>query len=79
MQDRSAGLLEASLDGDLVGHSRWTLTPSAAGTRMVYDQEVHTPSALMRGLTRLARPALEANHGWMMRGALRGLAGRSAR
>jgi hypothetical protein len=79
VRDRSAGVLEASLGGDLVGHSRWTLSPSGAGTRMVYDQQVHTPSALMRGLTRLARPALEANHGWMMRGALRGLAGRTAR
>lgn len=79
VRDRSGGVLEASLDGDLVGHSRWTLDTSGAGTRMVYDQQVHAPSALMRRLTRVARPVLEANHGWMMRGALRGLAGRTAR
>ena len=79
VRDRDGGVLEAALDGDLVGRSRWSLTSAAGGTRMVYDQEVHAPSALMRGLTRLARPALEANHGWMMRGALRGLAGRTAR
>lgn len=79
VRDREAGVLEASLDGDLVGSSRWTLTPEGDATGVVFAQQVQAPSVLMRGLTRLARPALEANHGWMMRGALRGLAGRTAR
>lgn len=79
VQDREAGVLEAELDGDLVGRCRWALTQRGRGTRMQFDQEVTTPSPLLRRMTRVARPLLEANHAWMMRGALRGLAGRTPR
>lgn len=80
VRDREGGVLEAALDGDLVGHSRWRLTPDTArgGTRLRYDQQVTTPSPLLRAASRVARPLLEANHAWMMRGALTGLVGRTA-
>lgn len=81
VRDRDGGVLEAALDGDLVGHSRWRLEADRerGRTRLRYDQQVSTPSSLLRRASRVARPLLEANHAWMMRGALRGLAGRTAR
>ena len=72
-------VLEATLAGDLVGHSRWLVEPEGSRTRLRYHQHVSTPSTLMRSASRVARPLLKANHAWMMRGALRGLAGRTAR
>lgn len=80
VRDRDGGVLEATLAGDLVGHSRWLVEPDREGsrTRLRYHQQVSTPSTLLRGASRVARPLLEANHAWMMRGALRGLAGRTA-
>lgn len=79
VRDRAAGVLRGTLDGDLVGHSAWRLTATGEGTRLRYEQEVHTPSAALRAAGRVARPLLVANHAAMMRGALRGLAGRTAR
>lgn len=80
VRDRAGGVLEAALGGDLVGHGRWQLRADPEGrTRVRYDQTVRTSTRLLRAASRVARPALEANHAWMMRGALTGLAGRTSR
>jgi len=72
-EDRPAGVLEAHLVGDLLGWSRWTIRSAAAGTELFYEQHVSTPRALLRRLAPIARPALLANHAWMMRGGRQGL------
>lgn len=74
VEDRAAGVLEARLGGQLDGWSRWHLTPEGAGsTRLVYEQEVTVRGRLLAAGSRMARPLLEANHAWMMRGGRRGL------
>lgn len=78
-RDREAGVLEAALDGDLVGGCAWTLSDEPDGTRMRFVQEVSLPSRWLRRASTVARPLLVANHAWMMRGALRGLSGRTPR
>lgn len=73
VEDRAAGVLEARITGQLDGWSRWTLKSVTRGTALRYEQEVTTPGALMAAASRVARPALVANHAWMMRGGRRGL------
>jgi ribosome-associated toxin RatA of RatAB toxin-antitoxin module len=77
-EDREAGILEATLTGDLEGWSRWTLTAHRAGTSLRYEQEVVTRAALLRRLAPIARPAMRLNHAVMMRACRRGLARRLA-
>ncbi|GAA4795106.1 SRPBCC family protein [Streptomyces sanyensis] len=77
-QDRGAGVLEAALEGDLDGWSRWTLLPHGGGTRAVYEQEVEVRRPLMRRLAVPCRPLFRANHALMMRAGRRGLAARLA-
>jgi hypothetical protein len=73
-EDGPAGRLQADLGGDLEGWFRWTVRPAAgAGTVVAYEQEVVVRKALLRLLAPLARPALRANHTWMMRAGRRGL------
>jgi ribosome-associated toxin RatA of RatAB toxin-antitoxin module len=77
-RDPEAGVLEAALEGDLVGWCRWTLTRAdgeALGTRVVFEQEVTTPGRPLRAVPRALQPVLALNHAVMMRGARRGLAG----
>jgi hypothetical protein len=71
-RDPEAGVLEVSINGDLEGWSRYTLTPTDDGVDIRYEQEVVTVGALL-GATRYARSAARANHHWMMRSARRGL------
>ena len=72
-RDPDAGVLEAALEGDLGGFSRWTITPTPAGSLTVFDEEVTAHKALLRRLGRVARPAFRANHELMMRHGRRGL------
>jgi hypothetical protein len=78
-EDPVAGVLEAELSGDLDGWARWSLSASedaassVPGTRVVYEQQVVTTKRLLRVLAPVARPALRANHAWMMRAGERGL------
>jgi hypothetical protein len=74
-RDPEAGVLEVSIDGDLHGWSRFTLTPSGAGLDVHYEQEVETQRAPLDA-TRLVRRVVTANHTWMVRGCRRGLATR---
>ena len=75
VRDRAAGTLEAALDGGLVGVCRWDITGTGAGSRLEFAQQVTTPGRVLQHAAREARPVLELNHRWMMRGARRGLAG----
>ncbi|HSE72184.1 MAG TPA: SRPBCC family protein [Nocardioidaceae bacterium] len=72
-EDRAAGVLEARLEGDLDGWSRWTLAPGAGGADLAYEQVVTTPGSVLSAAARLARPVLILNHAQMMRAGRRGL------
>ncbi|NGN65775.1 polyketide cyclase [Streptomyces sp. A7024] len=71
--DRTAGVLQIDLSGDLEGWARFTVVPGGARTRVVFEQEVVVHKRLLRWLAVPARPLLRANHAWMMRGGRRGL------
>lgn len=71
-KDAATGVLEARLSGDLVGHSRWTMAATAAGTALTFSEEVEVHRPLLRKLS-FARPAFRANHTLMMRSGERGL------
>jgi hypothetical protein len=68
-----AGVLQASMTGDLQGWSRWTLSPSAGGCRLRFEEEVWVNRFLLKVLSPVARPLLAANHYVMMRRGERGL------
>jgi Polyketide cyclase / dehydrase and lipid transport len=71
--DARAGLLEARLTGDLMGFSRWVLTPASdGGTLLAFSEEVEAVRPLLRHLG-FARPLFEINHRMMMRAGERGL------
>lgn len=72
-RDRRAGILEATLDGDLKGFSRWTLTASPDGTVAGFDEQVVVHKRLLRRLSLIGRPAFAANHRLMMSHGRRGL------
>jgi hypothetical protein len=72
-EDKSSGVLEARLSGDLDGYSRWTIEGSGGPTRAVFDEEVDTHKRSLNLLAPLARPAFKANHTFMMRHGQAGL------
>jgi hypothetical protein len=72
-EDPAEGLLEVFLHGDVEGVARWKLSPSAAGTRVVFEEEAELRKRSMRYLAPVARPAFLANHALMMRSAEKGL------
>jgi hypothetical protein len=72
-EDKSSGVLEAHLSGDLDGYSRWTIEGSGGLTRAVFDEEVDTHKRSLNLLAPLARPAFKANHTFMMRHGQAGL------
>jgi len=75
-RDPDAGILEVAIDGDLVGWSRFTLTPTPGGLDTHYEQEVETRGRVLQA-ARWFRPLVRANHTWMMRSAKAGLANRA--
>jgi hypothetical protein len=72
-RDPAARVLEAHLEGDLEGFSRWTIQELPDGTRATFEEEVIANKELLRRLDPLARPAFRANHSLMMRHGERGL------
>jgi hypothetical protein len=70
--DRTRGVLQARLSGDLIGLSGWRLTEVAGGTRVDFDEQVEVCRPLLRRLAP-ARPLFRANHAWMMHCGERGL------
>jgi hypothetical protein len=73
VQDAGAGILEASMTGDLEGFSRWTIKPGPDGAVMRFDEEVVTNKRSLNLLAPVARPAFKANHTLMMRHGQAGL------
>jgi hypothetical protein len=72
-KDPEARVLEAAMEGDLSGFSRWTITAAGEGTTAVFEEEVMAEKALLRKMGRVARPAFSANHALMMRHGRQGL------
>jgi uncharacterized protein YndB with AHSA1/START domain/mannose-6-phosphate isomerase-like protein (cupin superfamily) len=69
----------ADVDGDLRGRGAWTLTPTARGTHVRFDWQVHADRRLLRVLTPLLRPLLRWNHNWAIARAMEGLEPYAAR
>jgi uncharacterized protein YndB with AHSA1/START domain/mannose-6-phosphate isomerase-like protein (cupin superfamily) len=63
----------ADVDGDLRGRGTWTLTPTAAGTHVHFDWQVHADRRLLRALTPVLRPVFRWNHNWAIARAMEGL------
>lgn len=77
-RDPESGRLEVSIEGDLVGWSRFTLTPQGDELDVHYEQEVETRGHLLEA-ARWFKPLVRANHAAMMRSARRGLERRIVR
>jgi Polyketide cyclase / dehydrase and lipid transport len=73
IEDADGRVLQARLDGDLVGWSRWTVESDGAVTTARFTQDVTVRKALVRRAGLLARPILRFNHDVMMREGERGL------
>ena len=63
----------AEVDGDLRGRGTWTLTPTATGTHVRFDWQVHADRRLLRALTPVLRPVFRWNHNWAIARAMEGL------
>jgi len=63
----------AEVDGDLRGRGTWTLTPTADGTHVRFDWQVHADRKLLRMLTPVLRPIFRWNHNWAIARAIEGL------
>lgn len=73
VEDPVAMVLKARIDGDLNGHSQWTVSADPQGTLAVFDEDVAVHKSAVRTAGRLVRPALRFNHDLMMRSGERGL------
>jgi polyketide cyclase/dehydrase/lipid transport protein len=71
--DPAVGLLQAKVDGDIVGRIRWQIDPGGAGSVVRFEEKVRTQADLWTLLTPLGRLAVDANHRLMMRDGLVGL------
>jgi uncharacterized protein YndB with AHSA1/START domain len=63
----------ADVDGDLRGRGTWTLTPTATGTHVRFDWQVHADRKLLKALTPVLRPVFRWNHNWAIARAMEGL------
>jgi hypothetical protein len=70
--DRPARIT-AEVDGDLRGRGTWTVTPTATGTHVRFDWQVHADRALLKALTPVLRPLFRWNHNWAIARAVEGL------
>lgn len=73
IRNQQAGLLRATLSGDLEGYASWEITGRDGGTDLLFDQEVVVNKPLLRRLVLIAKPFFRGNHDMMMRGGLKGL------
>lgn len=73
LEDPAAGVLRASLTGDLVGTGQWTVTTAGAGSLAVFDEDVAVGHGLLHAAGRLLRPLLRFNLDHMMRSGEQGL------
>jgi membrane-associated phospholipid phosphatase len=72
-KDGGLGVLEAEMEGDLRGTSKWTVAQHAGGSRLVFDEDVVVGKRSLRLLAPIARLAFRANHSLMMRHGQKGL------
>ena len=70
--NRSPGVLEVGVSGDLRGSVRFDLVPVEGRTRLDFAQEVRAPGWL-GAASYVAGPLLRWNHDRMMRGCVAGL------
>src|SRR5688500_13246891 len=73
IRNQQAGLLRATLSGDLEGYASWEIIGRDGGTDLVFDQEVVVNKPLLRRLVLIAKPFFRGNHDLMMRGGFKGL------
>ncbi|WP_371520873.1 SRPBCC family protein [Kitasatospora sp. NBC_01300] len=73
-RDPAAGVLEATMRGDLTGWSRFTVTPDGPGSRVLFEEDTRPGKPLLRRLALPLHPLFRANHAVMMRRGRRGLA-----
>ena len=73
IEDPEQRILQARLDGDLVGVSTWTVEAAGHGTVAVFDEDVAVGKTAVRAAGRFVRPVLTFNHDRMMRSGERGL------
>lgn len=73
IRNQRAGLLRASLSGDIEGFASWEIIGRDGGTDLMFDQEVVATKPLLRRLALVARPFFHGNHDLMMRGGFKGL------
>ncbi len=66
-------ILEASMDGDLRGWSRWSLSEEAEATFLLFEEDVEVGKRSLRAFALFARPMFKANHALMMWRGRRGL------
>jgi hypothetical protein len=71
--DPARGVLQASVDGDIVGGIRWDIHPSPSGAVVYFEERVETTLDLLNVLAPAARWAFTWNHTTMMREGLIGL------
>ena len=71
--DPHAGVLQARMDGDLVGTSRWQLDSACGGTRVRFEEDAELARPRLLALEPAAIPIFTINHAAMMRAAERGL------
>jgi quercetin dioxygenase-like cupin family protein/uncharacterized protein YndB with AHSA1/START domain len=69
----AARRVTADVDGDLRGRGVWTVTPTAGGTHVRFDWQVHADRKLLRALTPVLRPMFRWNHKWAIARAVDGL------
>lgn len=75
---REPTLLETTISGDLTGEVRWRLSPTSAGTRLDFEQDVDVTGRFARLAARPLGPVLRWNHDRMMVGCRGGLVRRLA-
>lgn len=73
---REPGLLETSVDGDLVGRVRWRLEERDGGTDLRFEQDVVVGNRALAVASYVGRAVLRWNHARMMAGCRAGLAAR---
>jgi uncharacterized protein YndB with AHSA1/START domain len=71
--DPGAGLLQARVDGDIVGRIRWQIDQGGSGSIVHFEEKVRTQSDLLTLVAPFARLAVDENHRLMMRDGLVGL------
>jgi len=71
--DEESGVLEAAMNGDLQGTSRWKIVERGGMCFLTFQEEVRMNKPLLRWLAPIARPVFRVNHSLMMKHGQQGL------